>query len=237
MADQLTPSITDEITDEQDPVAPVTPAPVAPDYSDALASIKNKDGVQKFSNVDDALNSLAPANEHIGRLEAENAALREAAVKAKTTAEILEQLKPPAPAPTPPVVATVDDAHITALALQALSVKEKADLVKSNTKSVGKALAKEFGSKEKVAQALEAKASELGVGVQFLNDIAAKSPKALLQYFGMELEGASAPLPQKLNAGIDPAHVVAPEQNKKNIMYGATSKEMVTEWHRHKPQD
>jgi len=237
MADQLTPSIADAITDEQDPVPPVTPAPEAPDYSDALASIKNKDGAQKFSTVNEALNSLTPANEHIGRLEEENATLREAAVKAKTTAEILEQLKPPAPAPTPPVVATVDDAHITALALQALSVKEKADLVKSNTKTVGNALAKEFGSKEKVTQALEAKASELGVGVQFLNDIAAKSPKALLQYFGMELEGASTPLPQKINAGIDPAHIPAPEQKKKGLMYGATSKEMTNEWKRHKPQD
>ena len=51
--------------------------------ADQLAGIKNESGVQKYSNVEAALASINPANQHILNLEEETKTLREELTKQK----------------------------------------------------------------------------------------------------------------------------------------------------------
>lgn len=62
-------------------------APAADPYATLLQGIKTPDGRQKYATLSDAINSIAPKEEHISTLESENSILREEIQKIKAQME------------------------------------------------------------------------------------------------------------------------------------------------------
>ena len=142
---------------------------------------------KKFKTVDDLAKSKAESDTYIARLEAQTAELRadlDKRLNAEAQLEALkEELKTRAPATqtrevTPP--ALTEDA-ITALVAKTITDSEVRKTQSQNQIEANKQMVKHFGSFEKAKEAMDAKMDELGLDVQALKSVAAKSPTAFMQ--------------------------------------------------------
>lgn len=212
----------------------VAPPPSNDPFGDKLKGIVDKDGRPKYASTDKALEALVHSQAHIERLEQEAAQraveleeARRKAAEAEALEAVIERLKPnnsPEQKVTPPN-AGVDEAATIAQLEKILEKRELAKLAGDNLKSVNDVLITKFGSPEKAKEAVAVKAAELGMTVQELGSLSAKSPKAALQFFG---EAPKAPqstppsnntplIPLKDDEGLKPP--------AKSLLLGATSKE------------
>ena len=202
------------------PEAPKVEAQKNADYSEFLEAITNSEGKPKYKSVPDALLGAAKAQEHIARIEQENANLRGIAQKVETLEQVLARLETGKPADQP-VMPKVEDQE--SLVLSVLEKREIALREKQNREAVLNSLKEKFG--DKVSDALTAKANDLGLSVADLGAMAAKSPKAVLSYFQTETKGTPTVQgtvnPQALQPKSD--GVKTPE----NIMWGANTKDLV----------
>jgi hypothetical protein len=80
---------------------------------------------------------------------------------------------------------------------ETLKKTSEEDKRQSNINQVSNTMLEAYGTQEKAAEVLRQKAVELGVGVEFLQDVAAKSPKAFFQTIGVNEVARS----QQTNAG------------------------------------
>jgi hypothetical protein len=165
-------------------------------YADLLKTITSQDGRQKYATLSDAINSIPHAQQHISTLEQELKAERDRATalaekleKASKMEDVLSQVAQKEAAGKPSV--EINEQQVAALIEQVMSNKERASTTKQNQQSVAQSLLQKFG--DKAESVYNQKAAELGVDVNFLNDMAAKSPKAVLQFFG----GVPSGQPQK----------------------------------------
>ena len=70
---------------------------------------------------------------------------------------------------------------------------QEEDLQNQNIRSVAVKLSEVYGSSEKAREVVAAKASELGLSVEFLQSVAAKSPKAFFTQLGLTETTLQAP--------------------------------------------
>ena len=233
MSDQDSASLLDAAPAPADQ-ATAAPTPPVDESVALLAAITNAEGTQKYSSAAEALKAIPHATAHISQLEAENAKLKEAALTAKATEDILEKLSATPSQPAQPAVAELDDARIAEVVLQQMNAKERADLARTNRESSAAQLKAVYGSNEKANEVVKSKAAEMGLSVDFLLDVAAKSPKAFLSTLGVTGINPNA-VPRKLDSTVNLSR--APQDAPKNFkMNGSTSNEVVSEWQRHKPQ-
>lgn len=158
---------------------PTAPIAIPETVSDLVGAGK------KYGDINAALNSIKPAQEHINSLEADNRALRaeieelKREVQARTSvSDVLEKLGNRAEA-EPQQSFTPE--QITQLVKGALNEEKIAATTQSNINAVNKALFDMYG--EKAKEVVASKAQELGMSVKTLQDLAAQSPKAALAYF------------------------------------------------------
>jgi hypothetical protein len=221
------PTITQTATQTQSPLATL------------LADIKNEQGSQKYATPEDALRGAAHAQEYIRTLQREKAEAdaRLAALSAKedktahleaTLAELMQKVNKPAePALNVP---TGDD--IAAIVAKTLDSRSAAQKAQENQAQVAQALMKQFGA-EAEAKYNEA-AKELGLSPQELNELAAKSPKAVLKTLGVSEQAAKpqsfAPAGTSLNtAALQPHQDSFVGRNKAVQTVGATSEDLFQE--------
>lgn len=190
---------------------------------------------KKYATVEKALESIPHAQQHISTLETELKGMREkiaTAVSAEQVYETVQQLLEAEKATLS--TAAVDENSLAALLDRKLTEREQAAKQQSNVQSVKAALANKFG--EKAEEMYVAKATELGVGIQFLNDIVKHSPKAALELFGL----AHTPTPPRsTTGGINTEALNAQKQPKdkpQTVMGGASTNEMLDAWRAAKPQ-
>lgn len=143
---------------------------------------------KKYATVNDLALAYAHANVHLGKLQNENSQLRSETEKARTIEEVLAQLKP---AGTDTSTVTDPDKrdtpdgklpNIEELIAQEFAKRDsqaKEQQAKQNVESVTKTLSAKFG--QQAAALYKAKGEELGID---LDELAAKSPQAVLAYFG-----------------------------------------------------
>lgn len=193
------------------------------EYSEFLEAITNSEGKPKYKSVPDALLGAAKAQEHIARLEQENASLRGVAQKVDTLEQVLARLETGKGSDNS-LAPKVEDQE--KLVLSVLERREAAARGEGNRKTVLNALKEKFG--DKTNDALTQKASDLGMSVADLGALAARSPKAVLEYFRVESKGT--PNVQ----GTVNAEALRPVQGEvkapDNIMWGAKSSEVVDFW-------
>ena len=190
------------------------------DYSEFLQAITNQEGKPKYKSVADALIGAAKAQEHIQRIEQENAELRTVAKKVETMEQLLARLDAGKQVDQP-VVPKIEDQE--KLVLSVLEKQEAAKRERSNREAVLSALQERYG--EKAQDMLKTKADELGLSVAELGALAARSPKAVLGYFGGQAPGTPTVSGTVNTQALapKPAEVKAPE----NIMWGASNKEVI----------
>lgn len=190
------------------------------DYSEFLEAITNPEGKPKYKTVADALIGAAKAQEHIQRIEQENASLRAVAQKVETLEQVLARLDQ-GKAVDQPKAPVIEDPE--KLVLSVVEKREQAMRERDNRKTVLEALNSKFG--DKTDSVLKAKAEELGLSVSELGALAARSPKAVLGYFDMK--GAGTPTVR----GTVNTEALTPKQGEaaapQNIMWGASTKDVV----------
>lgn len=202
---------------------PQAPAIVLPD------SVKELVGPgKKYATVEKALEALAPSQSHIATLEAELKELRaktEGVVSVEqvyaTVQELLEKERRPAVTPA------LDEASLAGLLDRTLTAREQAASKQQNVEAVKSALTAKFG--DKANEQFKAKAAELGLPIGELNALAAKSPKAVLEYFGVKPGGTPARTSSSVNT--EALSIRQPEaQELKSVMGGGTVKEATALW-------
>jgi head-tail adaptor len=204
-----------------------------------LADIKNENGQQKYQSAEEALRGAAHAQEYIRTLQREKAEAeaRLTALASKedktvelerTLAELMQKVNKPAePASNVP---TGDD--IAAIVAKTLDSRSAAETAKSNQDAVAAVLLKSFGA-EAETKYNEA-AQELGLTPAEMNQLAAKSPKAVLKALGVSEQVAKpqsfAPANSTFNtAALQPHQDSFVGRNKDTVAVGATTGDMMAE--------
>jgi len=157
-------------------------------YADQLASITNEDGTQKYGTVDDVLKGAKHAQEYIPQLksqlstaEAEIIALKAQVAQQTSLEETVSRLATP-PAQTPPASQPAPTAGMTEESVQALIANSKIqDQANINEGAFSKSLVEKYG--DKAEEVVTAKALEMGVTAQYLQDMARTSPHMALTLF------------------------------------------------------
>lgn len=135
---------------------------------------------ERAYDVEAARKKIESADEHIRRIEEENAKMRDELNKAKTLEDVIAAMKPNTTSEEPktPATNTEDVASLVERMLVETRRKEKAA---ANLEVADKEMKKIYG--EKAKDMVIAKAEELGLGIKTITDIAAQSPAAFMQLF------------------------------------------------------
>lgn len=215
------------------PVAPETPrepAPKADPYQDLLKEIKTQDGRVKYATVSDALNALRPAQEHISTLEQENLTYKQKLEqlqadleKAGNVDKLLEKLDRKQETGDPETAGITEQD-----VLRVLTERERKQAEKANAEAVVSALTEHFGAKDKAAEAFKNRGKDLGLD---LDDLARRSPKAVLELFKLERK----PEPTKTIGNQTPLRKDEPPR-KRSMHEAKTTVEMLDIWRSHKPE-
>lgn len=174
-------------------------------WADKLLAITNDDGKPKYENIDKALDALKASQDHIKRLEAENATdkqkmteLTEAANRAAELEETIRTMttnQNNSNSAEKPQVDNNDKGGLSEekaaeLIKKLLNENKQVDAAVQNVKEVNDKLTTKFG--DKAPEIIDAKAKELGVTKQQLKELSATSPAMVLALFG---GSTNSPLP------------------------------------------
>tara|TARA_R110000772_G_scaffold64511_3_gene144281 strand:- start:3238 stop:3978 length:741 start_codon:yes stop_codon:yes gene_type:complete len=210
---------------------PVTPqADMNQVFQDSLANIKNENGEQKYKDVHTALAALNASQSYVKTLETENATFKEEAVKAKSMDEVLAQIQSTNNNQQEQTSSPeIDVDKLRGVTLETLKEYEAQKQALGNQKEVVSALTAKFQDADKAAAAFTAKAAELGMPIDLFDRMAQTSPSAILAYFDVKSPGTSKIIEGSVNTDALSQNA-QPSQAKKNIMYGASTTDIVNAW-------
>lgn len=182
---------------------------------------------RKYATVQAALASIPHAQAHIANLEkenqrlaSENESLKAELAKAKNLEDVVASLSASQQPTASQVQAGLDEQAV----LELLAKRDAEAQAQANQVQVTNALIGKFGDGAKATEALKAKAAELGVGFDFMKDLAAKSPKAVLSYFNVESKPSpTSVVPQSSQTTAQYQTPPEPEYSFKTGMSGSTS--------------
>lgn len=137
---------------------------------------------KKYATVDDALNSIAPAQEHISNLEKEMGEMREELTRRESAQEILNRIDASNSAKDTPI-AGLDKEAVAQLVNETVSQRDAKKILDANKREVNDKLNSIYGDKS--GEVVNNKAKELGVSVEYLQNTAEHSPKAFYQMVGL----------------------------------------------------
>ena len=209
-----------------------TPAQSNP-WDDLLKEIKNEKGEPKYKSVEDALNGLKHAQEFIPKIKQEKteAELEIEAMKAELSRlkgleeTVFELTQKKEQTPTSGVALNEED--IAKLVEQTLTKKQQEEFRVKNQKAVVEAMNQKFG--KDAQQVFYGKAQELGLSVEEMNELAAKTPKAVLSLLGVSETGAHkqpslSPTQSRINSeGFQQAPQTYLGREETRVMIGATT--------------
>jgi uncharacterized protein (DUF1810 family) len=216
-------------------------------YADLLGSIKNERGEPKYKDVQTALDALKHSQEFIPNLKTENESmkaelerLRQEAARIKELEDTLARLSSGQQPPQQQTPATqgLDAEAVAKLVSQTIERQEKEKTAKQNTQTVTTKMVEVFGPEaEKV---FYQKAQEFGLSVEQVNALAAQSPQAVFNLYGI---GAAtqpqgrfpAPSTGTVNTGgYQPQKQSHLGKNDKSVIIGASTDEVKMERERSK---
>lgn len=176
------------------PDAPVPTAPVVNPADQLLKTILNEQGVPKYNSTEDALRALAASQEHIKRIEQDNAALREANIKARAQEELLAALKPKdEPAPAAP--SNPSQQPDLSTAIDAILTRREQEQIKLRNQTAVASKIKEVYGQEKASEVFYTKAQSLGFSRDAINNLAAENPNAVFKLLDISPTAPTPSLP------------------------------------------
>ena len=199
-----------------------------------LDAIKNEKGERKYKDVQTALEALVHSQEYISQLKAEKdqtaSLLTEAQSKLEQSAsmtDFMNQLKssqeqqPQEPSPQAAQGLTAEDVE------RLLAEREQRSKAAQNIDRVKSVLSQQFG--EDANTKINETAQSLGLSVEELTSLAAKSPEAVLKWFG------TSQSPKSTGSTLNSAGFSAPKPSDeyakptRSLMRGASQKD-ITEY-------
>ena len=144
---------------------------------------------KKYKSLQDALKSIPHAQSHIEKLEQELVEARTEAAKARAMDELLEEInksKVQAAPQSTPASNTPKDVDINSAVEQVMARREAQKVAKENAQEVINAFQAKFGDQSEAQFAKLAK--DTGIPLNYLNNLAQTSPKAVLKLAGMVSE-------------------------------------------------
>lgn len=220
--------------------APVATSSPSDSFADLLGSIKNERGEPKYKDVQTALDALKHSQDFIPQLKTEaDAAKREAdALRAeverlKVAQDTLDRLTAErSNQPNNQQVNTLGADEVENLVQKALTQREQLQIKKQNTASVVSELQKSFG--DEAEKVFYSKAQELGMDAAQINSLAASSPAAVLQLFGLknstQIQHVNPSVQTSVNtAGFKPHEQTYVTRNSKTALVGATTSDLRAE--------
>jgi hypothetical protein len=208
---------------------------------DLLSQIKNEQGEPKYADVTKALEALKHSQDFIPQLKGENETLKSAMAemeerlaKAAAAEELLAKLGQVKGEPTeqqgqpesnPPQAFNLDEQQLSATLEKLLDQRSASQIATDNQKAVTEALVKKFG--DKAQEQFNAKAGELGLSAESLEQLSAESPKAVLAYFNVQAESAATPTSGTIvpPRGNPPTGEITPPES--SLLSGAKSKDQI----------
>jgi len=149
---------------------------------DETSSVLFEIGERRYT-AESAVKKIENADSHIKRLEEENQVFREQLQKAKAYEDVLNALKNDQQSVETPVSPDVDlDERVRKI----VEETEHAKIKENNLRAADSMMQKQFGKEAK--NVAERRASELGLNMQTMRDIAAKSPNAFIQLFAQSAQ-------------------------------------------------
>lgn len=154
-------------------------APASGSVDQLLAGIKNEQGAQKYTSVEDAIKALQHSQEFIETLKREK---QEIAAKLKAQEELEKLLAPKTQAPTPVVdsAAVLKPEDVVAV----IESRERALTARKNIESVKAVFAQQFGAESTTE--LVKRVEQAGITKELADKMAAETPDALLKLLGVE---------------------------------------------------
>lgn len=172
---------------------------------------------KKFKTVDDLAKGKAESDAFINQLQEEMKALRNEVEKRNTAEANLESLraeireikaKPVSSEASPNTTGALTAEQLENLVASTLTKQERERMAAQNLKTVNDKLVQTFGSSEKASEVLSKKAYDIGMSIEELRAIAAKSPSALLKLIGSDSG-------EKKADGVDPLNTNTKAENVK----------------------
>lgn len=212
----------------------------ATDAATLLSSIKNESGEPKYKTVEEGLKALQHSQSFIEQLKREKAeadakltTLQKEADKIaeleRTVQELIKGNGNQSPGATTPQ--TIDEASIAAVVERHLTATQQKALRDQNVSTVVKTLQEKFG--KDASEKFYSKAQELGMTKAEMNELAAKSPVAVIQLFGLNVNpgrNTSAPNTSSFNSSVlDSNKDTQIKANPKSTLVGATTHEIMEE--------
>lgn len=232
--------MSDIFNEEQKPTtqaAPeVTNASSADIFAHQLMSIKNERGEPKYDSIEKALDALKHSQDYIPQLRTEKETLSEenARLKAElaqrasvedTIAKFTTQRTPEAPSTTTEAPKALDESAVEAMLQRALTAREQKQLAEQNLSAVSAQLTQKYG--EKAKEVLTTKASELGLSLDAVKQIASTSPTAVLAWFNTSSPSPSgAPVRSTVSLPDTPRDTELKSPSK-SLLRGASSKDQI----------
>jgi hypothetical protein len=216
MSDQPSSSFEDTPTSVDTPVAPAIVPPTAP-VVPTIASEFVGEG-KKYSSIEVALGAIPHAQQHIENLEAENARLRAAEANADK-----DQIATPATPELDQNKMREEARHV----YQQISAEQ---VRSSNIATADNAMLEKYGDKR--GEVTASVAAELGVSVKFLEEAAAKSPKAFLKLVSDSSSNQSG-MPHIETSTINSGAInlgQQPEAPSVNVGGSGSAKDLVQGW-------
>lgn len=182
---------------------------------------------KKYRSPEDALKSVPHAQQHIQTLEQELAEAREELTKRKTTQELLDEIKSGIqPTATTAPVGEFNQDNLMDLVNQTLSIREQQANAKANANIVAKQFTVQYG--DKAESTYNSIANDLGLTVQQLNELSAKSPKVVLKAAGLQ---TSLPI-SKSDGGIN-TQALSQQTKVPQVsarVQGGSTKDLLSAW-------
>lgn len=182
---------------------------------------------KKYASVDKALESIAPAQDYIQKLEAELAETR-AKVEASTSVEETLKKFQEQKAQETPTSQPVDPKALYQQFKNELLADQQAEIEQANTQEVVSALTEQFGDSAKAKEAFEAKARDLGMSVESLDNLAKQSPRAIFDMFGTSKQPTpKSAMKTSVNSQAFESTQTPSQEPIPGVMYGASSDQVL----------
>jgi hypothetical protein len=230
--------MSEEVLFATDPVAPaapiadpaIEPAPAPTLTIPAEAADLIGEG-KKYPNIEVALAALPHAQNHISTLERENSEYKEKLMSNEKLDLVLQKLS----TPTPPVVSEptksengVSREDLSSLVQQEIAQSAKVNREEANLSSVELKLRETYG--DSVGQVFNEGAAKVGMSPAQLTTLAKVAPKAVLDLLGENKSGVTTVQPTSEGVNLATVGDIGEPVPKQNIMFGASTKELVSEW-------
>lgn len=163
-------------------------------FDTLLSEIRNERGEQKYRNVEDGLNALKHSQEYIYKtqtekrqMEEELIALRERAARVEALEDTIAKLtqRTDDSAQQKP---QLDEESIAKMVDSRIHDRQVAQVNEANKRAVVAELTAKFG--DKASEVFYSKAQQMGLTAKEVEELSARSPKAVLTMFGISSDAA-----------------------------------------------